>query len=998
MTNERILFERTYLYLMDQNGAVSQISDFLADTPIWSPDGTLIAFTPFDPGTGASGVSVMDAQGGNVRNLYTLGRDHVWSPDGTLIAIGTDNIIVADPDGISVNDVTQYTSATAHTPSWSPNSDKIAYIHRENNNDDIYVINADGTNSTQLTTTGGDKSETRWSPDGNAIAYLVGPLSNKDIYLSNPSGGSPVQLTNTGGRKFRIRWSPDSSLILFSQDTPPSGERQLFVVDTSTGNITQLTSDPDGYYTSFAWSPDGTQIACNRELSGYIDIIEPDGTYVTSLNTGFDSVPYPSDFDWGVQVLNPPNHDGPCGCPATHAGDDCAQSPDPISLRLGEKRETVTDLSVNTPAGPLAFTRSYRQSKHTEYRTMGLGWIHNHQASIDDGVTGKLIVRLPNGGQAHFTQDGTNANRYIGDPGSNSVIEVNSLNPDSHYTLTASDASRYVFDNQKRLRRRQWPNGETWTYSYYTGGIANGLLQAVDDGYGRQLQFAYKDAFGTVQLWRVGDHDTTDLDDENQVDGRYVEFTYVEDKLNGQTTGNNLALLHEVQAVLHEEMVTDHTWTYDWYGQDTGETDSDLANYLLQVTSPPVDTDGDGTPDDSIALKHLTYTLTSGEVSQIEQRRGFVDGELPSTALSQVKYNFSGTQTTEEVIGTGLVTTHNFSAGLLSGSEDPGGNGGSQAIDGGIYRPSGQTDANGNETGLDWSSDGKLLNKVTDALDNETAFTYDSADRLAASLDMEERQTLYAYTEDERQPSQILVADRQPPFDNVDIETEDDWTTINSGTKVWREPQVAAGAYARFVDAPADAGLESASWSLVANRTYIIRAQVYILSGAARLQLSDTTPFTEVADTVGTWTILEASYTPGANETRELQVVADGGAATFYVDQVSVIEDQDLAVNGDMESNSDWTAIGSPTQGQSTTQVDAGTYSWHVDGADAEGIQGTLWDLVADRTYVIMARVYPASGTVKMAVSGETAFDRQSIDTGGWETLQAVYVPTATAH
>src|SRR5579862_4206569 len=44
----------------------------------------------------------------------------------------------------------------------------------------------------------------------------------------------------------------------------------------------------------------------------------------------------------------------------------------PISLYKGEKREYATDISLNTPAGALTFTRTYRQSKQATYTFMGL--------------------------------------------------------------------------------------------------------------------------------------------------------------------------------------------------------------------------------------------------------------------------------------------------------------------------------------------------------------------------------------------------------------------------------------------------------------------------------------------------------------------------------------------------------------------------------------------------------------------------------------------------
>src|SRR5690606_26099227 len=61
-----------------------------------------------------------------------------------------------------------------------------------------------------------------------------------------------------------------------------------------------------------------------------------------------------------------------------------------------------------------------------------------------------------------------------------------------------------------------------------------------------------------------------------------------------------------------------------------------------------------------------------------------------------------------------------------------------------------------------------------------------------------------------------------------------------------------------------------------------------------------------------------------------------------------------------------------------------------------EGIQGSPWDLVAGRTYVIEAQVFPVTAGVKMQVSGTTAFDNNSQGRGEWETLRVIHTPTST--
>jgi YD repeat-containing protein len=77
----------------------------------------------------------------------------------------------------------------------------------------------------------------------------------------------------------------------------------------------------------------------------------------------------------------------------------------------------------------------------------------------------------------------------------------------------------------------------------------------------------------------------------------------------------------------------------------------------------------------------------------------------------------------------------------------------------GHYRPELRRDAKGHPTQLDWSGDGKFLEKVVDVLGHETSFDYDSQDRLLASIDAQERQTVYVYgdSNNPRQATEIRV-------------------------------------------------------------------------------------------------------------------------------------------------------------------------------------------------------------------------------------------------
>ncbi|MEP7286967.1 MAG: RHS repeat-associated core domain-containing protein [Chloroflexota bacterium] len=482
------------------------------------------------------------------------------------------------------------------------------------------------------------------------------------------------------------------------------------------------------------------------------------GTSWTNLWSGFASFA----SGWSTTIVTAlvglppaPTHEGPSLFPiCIPCLLNAIFSDNPIKLQDGDKFEEATDLTLNSPAGPLTFARTYRQSKlsNTNYQVMGLGWTHSHNFNLTKviGTPNTVIVRMPNGGEAHFTE--TTTNHFEGDPGSASFIDFNTGT--SQYTLTAMDTSTYVFNTSGQLVSRAWPSHETWTYTY-----TSSKLSQVADGYGRQLNFTYVSNPGQYndgQLWRVGDQTASGLSGGSPT-GTYVELTYTPEKNNGTTVSSPKALLASVRDVLG------HVWTYDYYGQHSGESSTNQLNFITQRRSPSVDTTGDGTPDGALTLESLVYTLSGATITNITQQNG-IQGAAPALRQTDFAFQPGGQSITTETVAN-KTTTHQFANSLYLGSQDAAGNGGSQTPNF-QYRPELQKDANGNTTLLQWSADGKQVTKVNDALGNQTNFHYNSGGAADAtldySLDAQGRKTQYSYTDttnNPRLPTEVKVFD-----------------------------------------------------------------------------------------------------------------------------------------------------------------------------------------------------------------------------------------------
>ncbi len=937
-----------------------------------------------------------------------------WSPDRTQIVFARYNVSSGQQGGLFIMPAAgavsppQFHNVGFH-PTWSPDSTKIAFFTTTG----IYVKNIGGVTAVQLTNNG---SQPAWSPDGTKIAFqrnAPGGTTGINIWImdaitGDPTGNLAVPLTADVSDQIDSfpSWSPDGTKIAF-QRKPPGGSAvsRIYVVDSdgSTSPVA-LTSgstgtEHDDYPT---WSSDGGYIAFSGYLSStYAKIyrINANGSNSQALSIEpSGELLFPNWSSPGI--LNAPNHEGSSYCPICYIGDDEHVIPFPTSIRKGEKREEVTDLSLNTPAGSLAFTRTFRQSKLGQYTGMGLGWTHNHDSLIDDSVSGKLIVRLPNGSQAHFTQVGT-SNQYTGDAGSNSVIDVNPGSTDARYTLTASDQSTYIFNSSKRLLSRTWPNGEKWLYEYYKpsdGADLDGRLKRVEDGYGRALQFTYNrdthpDAFARRKLRYVGDQNATGLDTLSP-NGNFITFSYIADKPNG--TG---ALLSQVIDVRGK------SWVYDYYGQDGPETAANLLNFLTEVRSPSVDTSGDGTPDSSLTLKRLTYSYDTqlAKNGDMELDSDWSSVGTPINQRSSVqKYNGTYARYVKTtIIGHGIEgnawkliagRTYNITAKIYlvsgSGSVKMTVGGTTAFTDQIIASPIGSWQTLTMPAVIPTSTSQNHKLQFLGVAAN-TEFYVDGVSIIETNPVLA-NMTQELGIQGAGSPLVATRYDFQPQGENVTTEKVIDPSTDQFLTT----HQFAGGVYLGPKDALGNAREQRL------NLDYRPSSQKDANGNTTKLAWGlDGKRLDQVTDALNNQTAF--SYNP--NDTLKDSTDAEGRKTTYLYDansrQPTMIlvsnSATELITNGSMEADSNWTNVGSPAVNERlSAKVDGGDHARHVATTSVGyGIQGNAWDLIANQTYTITARVYPVSGVVKLQVPGVAAFDKITTGTGAWETLSATYTP-----
>jgi Tol biopolymer transport system component len=217
------------IYTMDVDGS-NQIplmdNDDTDFEPSWAPDGSKIVFQRQANGVPAGEVAGQDlwtvpAGGGPATNLTNSPNSYEccaeYSPDGSKIAFTVsgdldsnpmtpaepDNeIFVIDSDG---SDLTRLTDNSAQDvgPTWSPDGARIAWANTDNGS--LWTMDADGSDEAALTAASTYYAPV-WSPDGSLIAAQLG---NEIVAVSVASPATVTNLSQNGATQDEYpSWAP----------------------------------------------------------------------------------------------------------------------------------------------------------------------------------------------------------------------------------------------------------------------------------------------------------------------------------------------------------------------------------------------------------------------------------------------------------------------------------------------------------------------------------------------------------------------------------------------------------------------------------------------------------------------------------------------------------------------------------------------------------------------------------------------------------------------
>ncbi|MGK2864174.1 MAG: hypothetical protein ACSLE0_19745, partial [Chitinophagaceae bacterium] len=211
--------------------------------PCWSPDGTKIVFASGMDNT--SDIFIMNGDGTERKQLTTTFGDDShphFSADGNFIIF---NSARSSPD---------------------LNADWSKQWH------EIFIMNSDGSKQRQITSFKGVSTFPDLSPDGKQIVFrrvtgeagfnwdLSTSKRNSEIFLMDIDAGNLTNISNNASFDGWPRWSPDGKQIVFASNrSGPANTGQLFMYDKENKKTTQISFGAAGHVQP-SFSPDGKKI------------------------------------------------------------------------------------------------------------------------------------------------------------------------------------------------------------------------------------------------------------------------------------------------------------------------------------------------------------------------------------------------------------------------------------------------------------------------------------------------------------------------------------------------------------------------------------------------------------------------------------------------------------------------------------------------------------------------------------------------------------------
>jgi Tol biopolymer transport system component/serine/threonine protein kinase len=245
--------------------------------PVWSPDGRHLYFLSDRGGSMNLWRVAVDEMTGAVTGQFepttlpSASSQHLsFSADGRALVYVEMNRrenawqVAFDPGSASVaGQHTQITRGARRysNPEISPDEKLLAFVSQGEAQEDVFIIDRDGSQLRQLTNDRAQDRNPRWSPGNRQIAFLSDRSGKYEIWKVNEDGSGLDQLTDAAGANvFGPVWSPDGKHLLYQ-----TNDLNSFIIEVGKPLAAQMPQplpgqQPPGFL-PWSWSPDGKQLA-----------------------------------------------------------------------------------------------------------------------------------------------------------------------------------------------------------------------------------------------------------------------------------------------------------------------------------------------------------------------------------------------------------------------------------------------------------------------------------------------------------------------------------------------------------------------------------------------------------------------------------------------------------------------------------------------------------------------------------------------------------------
>ena len=226
--------------------------------------------------------------GYDIRSLTSDGCAAVgprWAPNGTDIYYTSflhkfGNVFRINAENGQRSQLAPF-KGTATGAAVAPDGSRCAIILSYQGNPELYIFNFSTKMVRRMTTTpNAAEASPCWSPNGSKIAYVSDQSRHPQVYILDVATRKSVRFTNKGSENTNPDWSLDGMLVWASKR---QGQAVLVVADPSAGEASaRVVTDP-GSWEHPSWTANGRHVVASRDKALFLVDTDPDADKPTQL-------------------------------------------------------------------------------------------------------------------------------------------------------------------------------------------------------------------------------------------------------------------------------------------------------------------------------------------------------------------------------------------------------------------------------------------------------------------------------------------------------------------------------------------------------------------------------------------------------------------------------------------------------------------------------------------------------------------------------------------